>query len=130
MADANIRPPVARVIPVKLTKHGHVRRDDYHWLNKRENPEVLAYLEAENAYAEAMMAPTKDLRRALVEEIRGRIKQTDTSVPYRRNGYLDVVSYINRHPTVFGAFLLRQEGAIKIPVSAETSDNIFHWHLS
>jgi oligopeptidase B len=76
-------PPAAEVEPVKLEKHGDIRVDDYYWLNRRDDPAVIAYLEAENAYTEAVMAHTKDLQTALFEEIKGRIKQTDLSVPYR-----------------------------------------------
>ena len=78
-----LTPPAAEVVPKKLEKHGHIRVDDYYWLNRRDDPAVIAYLEAENAYTEAVMAHTKDLQAALFEEIKGRIKQTDLSVPYR-----------------------------------------------
>jgi oligopeptidase B len=76
-------PPAAEIVPKKLEKHGDIRVDDYYWLNRRDDPAVIAYLEAENAYTEAVMAHTKDLQAALFEEIKGRIKQTDLSVPYR-----------------------------------------------
>ncbi len=76
-------PPAAEVVPKKLEKHEDIRVDDYYWLRRRDDPAVIAYLEAENAYTEAVMAHTKDLRAALFEEIKGRIKQTDLSVPYR-----------------------------------------------
>jgi len=80
-------PPVAERRPTELEIHGDVRIDDYYWLNQRENPEVIAYLEAENAWTEAQMAHTKDLQEELFEEIKGRIKQDDSSVPYFRDGY-------------------------------------------
>jgi oligopeptidase B len=80
-------PPVARTDPHPMTIHGHTRTDPYYWLKERENPEVIAYLEAENAYTRAVMAPTQALQEQLFEEIKGRIQQTDTSVPYRENGY-------------------------------------------
>jgi oligopeptidase B len=83
----SLTPPMARVIPQQLEKHGDVRVDDYYWLRERDNPEVMAYLEAENAYTEAMMAHTAALQRKLFEEIKGRIKQTDLSVPFKRDGY-------------------------------------------
>jgi oligopeptidase B len=86
-AAGTVGPPVARVVPTRLEKHGHVRVDDYYWLRERDNPEVIAYLEAENAYTEAVLADTKELRTALFEEIKGRIKQTDLSVPYRQGDY-------------------------------------------
>jgi oligopeptidase B len=80
-------PPVARTDPHPMTIHGHTRTDPYYWLKERENPEVIAYLEAENAYTRAVMTPTQALQEQLFEEIKGRIQQTDTSVPYRENGY-------------------------------------------
>lgn len=79
--------PVARVEPVKLEKHGDVRVDDYYWLNQRENPEVIKYLEAENDYTTAVMAHTEGLQETLFEEIKNRIKQTDESVPYKLDDY-------------------------------------------
>ncbi len=80
-------PPVARVDPVELETHGHVRTDPYYWLREREAPEVIAYLEAENAYTDAMMVHTQGLQETLFQEIRGRIKQTDATAPYRRDDY-------------------------------------------
>jgi oligopeptidase B len=79
--------PVAKKIPKELTIHGQTRIDNYYWLRERENPEVIKYLEEENAYFEFRMADTKDLREKLYNEIIGRIKQTDISVPYKFNGY-------------------------------------------
>ncbi len=76
-------PPVAKRVPKTHTIHGDTRTDDYHWLREKDNPAVRAYLEAENAYTDAVMAPTKDLQERLYQEILGRIKQTDLSVPYR-----------------------------------------------
>ena len=87
MCAAHITPPIAKTVPVNLKKHGHVRTDDYYWLNERGNPEVRDYLEAENRYTESMLAHTQGLREALFEEIKGRIKQTDISVPYKMGGY-------------------------------------------
>ena len=80
-------PPVAQVIPRQLEEHGQVRVDDYYWLNERENPEVIIYLEAENAYTEAVMAHTQELQELLFGEIKGRIKQTDLSVPFKEGDY-------------------------------------------
>jgi len=68
-ADAGVAPPVARVIPEQLETHGHTRVDNYYWLNQRENPEVIAYLEAENGYTDALMAHTEGLQAELFEEI-------------------------------------------------------------
>ena len=83
----HLTPPQAKVLPTTLEKHGHQRIDNYYWVNKRDNPEVLAYLTAENEYAKAAMAHREGLEEALFEEIRGRIKQTDLSVPYKLDDY-------------------------------------------
>ena len=83
-----MEPPVAKKIQHQLTAHGHTRIDPYYWLNDRENPEVIAYLEAENAYTEQMFSKTGDLRKRLYEEMVARIEQTDMGVPYPKNGYL------------------------------------------
>ncbi len=74
-------PPVARREPVETTVWGRTRIDPYRWLHEREAPEVLTHLEAENAYTEAVLASVADLREQLYEEIKGRIKETDLSVP-------------------------------------------------
>ena len=79
--------PVAEARPVELTMHGDVRIDEYFWLRERENPDVIAYLEEENAYTEAALAHTAELQEALFEEIKGRIKEDDASVPYFKAGY-------------------------------------------
>ena len=82
-----VSPPVAKVEPVELEKHGDVRVDDYYWLREREDPEVIEYLEAENEYLEAVFGHTKEFREELFEEIVGRIKQDDASVPYKKGDY-------------------------------------------
>jgi len=88
-----MEPPVAKIIPKELTAHGHTRIDNYYWLNQRDNPEVIAYLEAENAYKDAVMAHTKDFQEKLFNEIVGRIKKTDMSVPYKDQGYYQYTRY-------------------------------------
>jgi len=85
--QTEVTAPVAKVVPHRLEMHGHIRTDNYYWLRERDNPEVIAYLEAENAYTEAVMAHTEALRETLYQEILGRIKQTDLSVPFLHNGY-------------------------------------------
>ncbi|MCF8224848.1 MAG: S9 family peptidase [Bacteroidales bacterium] len=91
--DLSMNPPVAEKKPKELTIHGDTRVDNYYWLRERDNPEVIAYLESENAYREAMMKETEELQENLYEEIVGRIKQTDESVPYRKNGYYYYTRY-------------------------------------
>ena len=93
LSTAGIPAPRARVSPVRLEKHGVVRTDDYHWLRERGDPAVTAHLEAENAYTQAVMAPTEALQETLFAEIKGRIKQTDMSVPYREGDYFYYTRY-------------------------------------
>ena len=83
----DIDPPIARAEPKELEIHGDVRMDEYYWLNQRDNPEVLSYLEAENDYTGVMMAHTTDMQKTLFDEFKERIKQTDESVPYRKGDY-------------------------------------------
>jgi len=80
-------PPVAKKVPKRLEKHGHVRIDDYYWLKERDNPEAVEYLKAENEYTDSVMAHTEGIQQTLFEEFKGRIKQTDISVPYKRDDY-------------------------------------------
>jgi oligopeptidase B len=79
--------PIAKKVPITLEKHGHKRVDNYFWLKNRDDPEVIDYLQAENKYTEQMMAHTKELTSELYKEIKGRIKQTDMSVPYKDGDY-------------------------------------------
>ncbi|KPL18788.1 MAG: protease 2 [candidate division Zixibacteria bacterium SM23_81] len=72
---------MARVIPKADTLHGDVRIDNYHWLRERTNPEVIEYLEAENEYTQAMTKHTRKMQEYLFKELKGRIKETDMSVP-------------------------------------------------
>ena len=91
--QTDMNPPIAEKKPHELTIHGDTRIDNYYWLRERENPRVIAYLEDENAYREAVMKETENLQEELYEEIVGRIKQTDQSVPYRKNGYYYYTRY-------------------------------------
>ena len=80
-------PPKAAIRPHAMTMHGHTRIDNYYWLNERENPEVIAYLEAENQYADACLKHTEPLQEQLFKEITSRIKQDDNSVPIKIRDY-------------------------------------------
>ncbi|MDT0644027.1 S9 family peptidase [Zunongwangia sp. F363] len=91
----DILPPKARKIEKKLQIHGDVRVDNYYWMNDRENPEVIEYLEHENSYNKQMTAHTQALQEKLFEEMRGRIKEDDESVPYKLNSYW----YLTRYET-------------------------------
>lgn len=84
-----IKPPVAKIIPHTFSEHGNQRIDNYHWLrdDTRSKPEVLDYLQAENAYTEQVMAEQADLSEKLYQEIIGRMLQDDASVPYRLGDY-------------------------------------------
>lgn len=86
-------PPYAKRIPHSLECLGHVRIDEYYWLRDRDNPEVLAYIHAENEYAAALRRHTSALERLLFEEIKGRIQPTDLSVPFRLKDYLYYIRY-------------------------------------
>jgi len=77
------QPPVARREPTPTTLHGVTLHDDYRWMRDKDSPEVIAYLEAENAYTAAAMAPTAELQSTLYAEMLSHIKETDESVPYR-----------------------------------------------
>ena len=81
------RPPVAERVPKVDTLHGEPRTDDYFWMKRKTDAKVISYLEAENAYTDAMTAHTAALRDTLYREMLGRLKQTDLSVPYRAQGY-------------------------------------------
>ena len=88
-----ISPPKVTKKAKRLVKHGDLRVDDYYWLNDRENPEVIAYLKAENAYYEKMTDHTKEFQDLLFNEMKARIKEDDTSVPYKLNGYYYYTRY-------------------------------------
>ena len=91
----NIPTPIAKIIPKTLEKHNEKRVDNYFWLNDRENPDVIDYLNQENTYYDAMTADTKGFQKELYEEMKARIKEDDQSVPYLYNGYY----YITRFET-------------------------------
>jgi oligopeptidase B len=86
-AQQSPTPPVAAVRPHTFNEFGKTRTDEYYWLKERSNPEVIQYLEAENAYTKAMMAHTEALQERLYEEMKGRVLQNDQSVPFRESGY-------------------------------------------
>jgi oligopeptidase B len=88
-----IQPPKAKIIPKILEKHGHSRTDNYYWLNERENPEVIDYLNQENDYYQKSTAHTKDFQNSLFEEMKARIKEDDESVPYFYNGYYYITRF-------------------------------------
>jgi oligopeptidase B len=82
-----IAPPIAKILPKEIAVHGDTRIDNYFWLRDREDPDTIAYLEAENHYTESVMKHTEPLQAGLYSEMLGRIKQTDSSVPVKRDDY-------------------------------------------
>jgi oligopeptidase B len=85
--------PTAEKKPKTLEKHGDVRVDNYYWLNEKDNEEVIDYLERENDYYDKITADTKEFQKSLFEEMKGRIKEDDSSVPYKYNGYWYITKY-------------------------------------
>lgn len=90
-----IKPPVAKIVPTVLEEHGNKRVDNYFWMNQREDQDVVDYLNAENDYYQKMTAHTKELQADLFTEMKSRIKEDDSSVPYFYNEYW----YISRYET-------------------------------
>lgn len=90
-----IKPPVAKIVPTELEEHGNKRVDNYFWMNQREDQDVVDYLNAENDYYQKMTAHTKELQADLFTEMKSRIKEDDSSVPYFYNEYW----YISRYET-------------------------------
>jgi oligopeptidase B len=82
-----MRAPLASKKPELLEIHGHQRTDNYYWMNDRENEEVITHLNVENDYLKEVMKPTEALQQQLFEEMKGRIKEQDESVPYFKSGY-------------------------------------------
>lgn len=105
-------PPVAKQITHELTIHGNTRVDPFFWMNQRENPEVTAYLEAENEYLRASLVHTEPFQERLFEEMKGKIQETDESVPYFKNGYFYYQKYVegNEYP-----IYCRRKGTMEAP---------------
>ncbi|MEN8154718.1 MAG: S9 family peptidase [Acidobacteriota bacterium] len=93
MKGKKIKPPIAKIIKRELVKHGHIRIDNYFWLRDRKDPEVINYLKAENSYLKESLKHTEKFQKDLFDEIVGRIKKDDTSVPYKKNGYFYYTRY-------------------------------------
>jgi oligopeptidase B len=87
MNTATLTPPAAKKSPKITEIHGEKLVDDYFWMREKSNPDVISHLEAENVYTDAVMKPTEEFQAKLYKEMLGRIKQTDTNVPYPENGY-------------------------------------------
>jgi oligopeptidase B len=113
-------PPIAPVKPHDLTIHGHTRIDNYYWLREKENPEVITYLEAENEYTQAMMAPTQALQEELYREMVGRIQETDSSVPVRHGDYF---YYTRTEAGKQYAIHCRKQGSLDAPEDIILDEN-------
>jgi oligopeptidase B len=109
---ATSSPPMAKREPRVTEIHGYTLRDDYFWLRDRSDPDVLKYLEAENAYTEQMMQPTKALQETLYAEMLGRIKQTDLSVPSRIGDYF---YYSRTEEGKQYSYMCRRKGSMQAP---------------
>lgn len=86
-------PPDAEKIKKELTIHDHTRIDQYYWMNQRDNPEVIRYIEQENDYLGKVMGKTERLQQELFDEMKGRIKEDESSAPFLRNGYYYYTRY-------------------------------------
>jgi oligopeptidase B len=120
LAAQDLAPPVAKTIAKIDTIHGDVITDNYFWIREKTNPQVISYLNAENAYTAAKMKHTEALQQKLYDEMLGRIKETDLSVPYRDNGYW----YYNR--TEKGKsypIRLRKKGSLDAPEQVVIDEN-------
>src|SRR5262245_24074823 len=113
-------PPVAKVKPRFQILHKEERTDNYYWLREKSNPEVITYLEAENAYTAARMRHTEALQETIYKELVGRIKETDTAVPYRKDGYW----YYTRTEQGKGyPIFCRKKGALTAPEEVMLDQN-------
>ena len=120
LAAQDLTPPSAKVIARIDTLHGDIRTDNYFWIREKTNPEVISYLNAESAYTAARMKHTEALQQRLYDEMLGRIKETDLSVPFRDHGYW----YYNR--TEKGKsypIRLRKKGSLDAPEEVIIDEN-------
>src|SRR6185503_20877754 len=111
-AQTGNTPPMAKKVPHVTRIHGYTLSDDYFWLRDRKDPDVMKYLEAENASTDAVMEPNKALQESLYKEMLGRIKQTDLSVPYRLGEYF---YYSRTEEGKQYPYLCRRKGSMEAP---------------
>ncbi len=112
MKNTGLPTPVVQAKPKEMKIHDFTRVDNYYWLNERENPEVLTYLKAENTYLDAVMAPVKVLQEKLFQEMKGRIKEKDESVPVKDGNYFYYAKYIEGGEY---AVYCRKKGSLTAP---------------
>ena len=115
-------PPMAKKNSKVVTLHGDTLRDDYHWLRDKENPEVKAYLDSENSYTDAVMKDTEELQKKLYDEMLGRIKETDLSVPYRKG---DHFYYFRTEKGKQYRIYCRKKGSLEAPEQVTLDLNDF-----
>jgi oligopeptidase B len=113
-------PPLATPRPHQLETHGKVRNDEYYWLKERDNPEVIAYLKAENDYLDQVMKPTAALQKKLFDEIVARIPQEDASPPYRDGGYWYYSRFVSGKEYQLRC---RKKGALDAPEEVIVDEN-------
>ncbi|PZR39043.1 MAG: oligopeptidase B [Azospira oryzae] len=120
-SSTKIKPPMAVKKPFEITsKHGHQRTDEYYWMKNREDTAVIHYLEAENAYADTMMAHTKALQEKLFTEMKGRIREKEESVPYPLDNYF----YYTRYEEGFEyPVYCRKKGSLNAPEEVIANGN-------
>ena len=113
-------PPTAKKVPTMQVIHGDTRQDDYAWMRKKDDPEVVAHLEAENAYTEAQLKPTEAFRETLYQEMLARIKEDDQTVPYRRGRhfYYSRTEKGKQYP-----ILCRKTGSVDAPEEITLDEN-------
>lgn len=117
----DIKPPIAPKRPHVHSLHGDDRMDEYYWMRDRDDPAVIAYLEAENTYTEAIMGPTQPLQTALYDEMLARIQETDLSVPYRKGNYY----YYTRTETGKSYPIhCRKQGSLDVPEEILLDENV------
>ena len=107
-----VQPPIARRQETVTTLHGHRLADDYAWLREKDSPEVIAFLEQENAYTRAVMKPTEELQAKLYAEMLSHIKETDVSVPFR---YKDYFYYSRTEQGAQYPIYCRKRGSLDAP---------------
>src|SRR5512146_1013298 len=112
--------PIARREPEVNVVHGEKRQDEYFWLRRKEDPQVRAYLEAENAYTDLVMKPTEALQESLYSEMLGRIKETDLTVPYRKG---DFFYYSRTEKGKQYPILCRKRGTLDAPEEIYLDEN-------
>ena len=110
--DATGNAPVAKTEMYTDTVNGVVRTDPYYWLNDRDNPDVIAYLEAENAYTEQVMKSTEEMQKRLFTEMRSRIKEDDSTAPARDGEYF---YYLREEPGKNYEIYCRKKGSLEAP---------------